>query len=357
MWPPPLHSYGSRQAPMPADHLKEMHMATLVASPPNEIVWNLANAVVASRSLQVVADLGVADQIDTAPVPVAELARVCGLNADALDRVMRLLTAHGVFEHTENGYAHSDASRLLRADNPTSMRAFAQLNGLPGVRGALGALEHSLRTGAPGWEVVDPRGFFPYLLDHPDELAVFERAMSAKGRFDIDTILGAYDFAPFRTIADIGGGRGHLLQAVLNTAPHTNGVLFELSDVVATLDIASDRLRVVSGDFFSDALPAADCYVLMEVIHDWTDEQATRILQAVRRAAAPGATVLIIEDVAPDEGIDARSQTLDVLMLDVTGGRERTSAQLGALLRSAGIRRTRTVATAGAMRIVEGVAV
>lgn len=332
-------------------------MATLVASPPNEVVWDLANAGVACRSLQVVADLGVADQIDGTAVPVADLARTCGVNADALDRVLRLLTAHGVFERTDAGYTHSDASRLLRADHPKSMRAFAQLNGLPGVRGALGALDHAVRTGAPGWERVDPRGFFPYLQDHPDEMEVFDRAMTAKARFDIAAIVGAYDFTPFPTIADIGGGRGHLLQAVLGVAPNARGVLFELPDVARRLDIESDRLRVVSGDFFADTLPAADCYVLMEIIHDWTDEQATRILQAVRAAAAPGATVLIIEDIAPDEGVDARSQTLDVLMLDVTGGRERTSSQLGALLRAANFRRTRTLDTAGPMRVIEGVAV
>lgn len=332
-------------------------MATRVASPPNEVVWNLANAGVACRSLQVVADLGVADHIDGAAVPVAELARACSVNADALDRVLRLLTAHGVFVRTDAGYAHSDASRLLRVDHPMSMRAFARLNGLPGVRGALGALDHALRTGGPGWERVDPRGFFPYLLDHPEELEVFDGAMTAKAGYDITTIIAAYDFRPFRTIADIGGGRGHLLKAVLDAAPHSRGVLFELPDVTARLDVESDRLRVVSGDFFAGPLPAADCYVLMEIIHDWTDEQAARILKAARAAAAPGATVLIIEDIAPDEGTDIRSQTLDVMMLDVTGGRERTQSQLGALLREADFRRTRTLDTAGPMRIVEGVAV
>jgi hypothetical protein len=333
-------------------------MATLVAAPPNEIIWDLANSVVASRALHAMADLGVADHIDDTPVPVEELARRCGADADALARVLRLLSSHGIFELSDAGCcAHSDASRLLRTDHPMSMRAFARLNGLPGVWAALGAFEHSLRTGAPSWLAVDPRGFFPYLQGHPDEAEVFEQAMTAKARFDISTIVEAYDFRRFRTVVDVGGGRGHLLRAVLTAAPDADGVLFELPDVARGLDIATPRLRVQAGDFFEDPLPAADLYILMEVIHDWRDEQATRILQAVRAAAAPGATVIVVEDIAPDDDVDRRSQTLDVVMLAVTGGRERSARQHAGLFRAAGIRMTRVVATAGPMRIVEGFAV
>lgn len=329
-------------------------MATTVSAP-NDIIWNLGNAVVASRALQVVADLGVADHIDACPISVDDLAQRCSATADGLNRVLRLLTAYDIFEVTDAGYQHTDASRLLRSDHPMSMRAFAQLNGLPGVWGALGALPHSLSTGAPSWEQVDSRGFFPYLQDHPEEAAVFDRAMSAKARFDIATILEAYDFRPYRTVADIAGGRGHLLQAVLNSSPDARGILFEQPDVTATLDIESERLRVVSGNFFSDTLPEADCYLLMEIIHDWPDEQAARILRAIHAAGRPGATVLVIEDVAPDQGIDPRSQTLDVLMLSVTGGRERSARQHAELYRDAGIQCTRVVDTSGPMRLVEGV--
>lgn len=330
-------------------------MATMTVSAPNEIIWNLENAVVASRALQVVADLGVADHIGTGAISVEELAHRCHVTADGLDRVLRLLTTYDIFELTDAGYQHTDASRLLQADHPMSMRAFAQLNGLPGVWGALGALPHSLRTGAPGWEMVDPRGFFPYLQDHPEEAAVFDRAMSAKARFDIAAILDAFDFRPYRTIADIGGGRGQLLQAVLSSIPDSRGILFEQPDVTATLDIESDRLRVVTGDFFSSTLPEAECYILMEIIHDWPDEQATRILQGIHAAARPGATVLVIEDVAPDQGVDRRSQTLDVCMLSVTGGRERGARQHAGLFQRANIQFTRVVETSGPMRIVEGV--
>jgi hypothetical protein len=332
-------------------------MAMQTVAPPNEIIWTLQNGMIASRCLQLVADLGVADCIDGTAVSAAELADSCEVDAGALDRVLRLLTTYGVFEATPSGYRHTDASRLLRADHPMSMRGFAQLNGLPGVWGALGAMHHSLKTGRPGWEVVDPRGFFPYLAAHPDEAEVFARAMASKAAVDIATIVDAYDFRPFATVADIGGGRGHLLQAILGAAPDSRGILFDVADVTSTLEIETDRLRVQPGDFFTDALPKADLYTLMEVIHDWPDAQAIDILRAIRAAAQPGATVIVIEDIHPDAGIEQRSQILDVVMLGVTGGRERSAHEHARLLEQAGFRFTRVVETKGAMRIVEAVAV
>jgi hypothetical protein len=332
-------------------------MATLVATPPNEVIWNLCNSVVSCRSLYLVAELGIADHLGDTPRSAAQLAEPAGVNADALERILRLLTTYGIFERTDEGYRHTDASRLLCSDHPQSMRSFAWLNGLPGLWASLGAMDHALRTGAAAWEAVDPRGFFPYLQSHPHEAAVFEQAMTAKARFDISTILGGYDFRPFRTIVDVAGGYGHLLKAVLAAAPDSHGILFELPDVASTVELDAQRMKVQAGDFFTDSLPRADLYLLMEIIHDWSDAEALRILRSVRAGAEAGATVLVIEDIAPDQGVEWRSQSMDVLMLAVTGGRQRTTTQHAALLADAGFRITRVVETAGPMNIVEGVAV
>ena len=305
---------------------------TMLEPAPHEVVWALAQAIVPSRALQVVAELGIADHLGDEPTSTGELAASCAVDAEALRRVLQLLSAHGLFAVDGSRVAHTDASRLLRTDHRGSMRAFARLNGLPVVWNAIGALDHALRTGATGVELVEPGGFFAYLDAHPDEAQVFGEGMAAKARADIADVLAAYDFGPFATIADIGGGLGHLLHAVLDAAPAAHGVLFDLPDVIAAADITSDRIHTQAGDFFVDALPPADAYLLMEIIHDWRDEEATEILRAIRRAAQPGATVLIIEHTAPDEGADIVSHTLDVLMLAVTGGRERTAGELGALL-------------------------
>ena len=329
----------------------------MIERQPHEIVWTLTNAVVPSKCLHLVAELGVADEVGDEPVSVAELASRCGADPDALDRILRLVTTHGIFEQRPDGYVHTEASRLLRSDHPMSMRAFSRMIGLPVFAATFNALEHSVRTGSPAIEVVASKGLWPYLQEHPGEAEVFGQAMTAKAAADTAAILAAYDLSRFGTIADIGGGRGHLLGAVLDAVPNVQGILFDLPEVIAGLDIDDERLTRQAGDFFVDALPAAGAYVLMEVIHDWADAECVAILSAIRRAASPGATVLIIEDVLPDDQVDPRSQTLDVIMLSVTGGRERTVSQLGELFDRAGFRLAGVTETAGAMRIVEGTGV
>ena len=323
---------------------------------PHEVVWSLTNAVVASRSLHVVAELGVADHIVEEPVGIEDLAAACGADPDGLDRVLRLLTTFGVFAWGTDGYRHTEASRLLRSDHPMSMRAFARMMGLPALRGTFDHLEHSVLTGSPAMGVVDDGGLWPYLQAHPREGEVFAQAMTAKAAADIAAVLGAYDFARFDTIADVGGGRGHLLRAVLDVVPGTHGILFDLPAVTEALDLDLDRLTAHPGDFFVDPLPTADAYVLMEVIHDWPDAQALAILHAVRRAAPPGARVLIIENVLNGVQADPRGHTLDVIMLAVTGGRERTGAQLGDLLEHAGFASWTVTDTSGPLHLVEAVA-
>jgi len=324
---------------------------------PHETVWDLATAGAAASSLHLVAELGVADHLGNGAVTVDQLAADCGVSASALDRVLRLLAAHGIFEHGPDGYRHTEASRLLGSDHPRSMRAFARMFGLPLIWSGLTGLDHSVRTLAPAVELVEPKGFWAYLQAHPEEARIFDQAMTAKARADIGAVVGAYDFRPFPTIADIGGGRGHLLRAVLDAAPGGRGVLFDLPGVIESLPATEERLHLHAGDFFVDPLPRADLYVLMEVIHDWADGDATAILRAIRSAAAPGAVVLIVEGVVPDDGSDIRACTLDVVMLAITGGRERTSRELGALLHAADFRLSTVVDTSGPLRIVEAIAI
>jgi hypothetical protein len=143
------------------------------------------------------------------------------------------------------------------------------------------------------------------------------------------------------------------LRAVLDVAPDTEGILFDLPEVIDSLDVEHPRMRVAAGNFFTDALPAAHAYVLMEVLHDWPDQECVAILSAIRRAAHEKSTLLIIEGVLPEEHNDPRAATLDLIMLTVTGGRERTASQLSALLERAGFRLDRVTETASPMRIVE----
>jgi len=322
---------------------------------PHETIWNLTNAVVASSALHAVAELGVADQIDDEPVSSKNLAAACQVDPEALDRVLCLLAANGVFERRGEGFQHTDASRLLRGDHERSMRSFPRMMGLPVMQASIDRLDHSIRTGVPSIEQVGGSGLWPYLSAHPEEAEIFAQAMTSKAAADTAAVLYAYDFGRFDTIADIAGGRGHLLRAVLDAVPAAEGILFDLPDVIASLEVDRDRLTTRAGDFFVDPLPTADAYILMEVLHDWPDPEAAAILSAVRRAASPGARVLIIENVLVDTATDRRGHTLDVIMLAITGGRERTGDEFAQLLQNAGFTSSTVIETGGPLRIVEAV--
>src|SRR5262249_26581058 len=144
--------------------------------------------------------------------------------------------------------------------------------------------DHSLRTGESAFAKHHPEGVFGYLAKHPEESCIFDAAMTSKSHRDIAAILPAYDFSQFATVADIAGGRGHLLRAILKTSPNTQGILFDQPHVVAAVEPElGEKLRTVGGDFFAEGMPEADAYLLMNVIHDWPDAESIKILSAIRR--------------------------------------------------------------------------
>jgi hypothetical protein len=323
--------------------------------PPAQMLWGIINSNVLARCVQVVAEYGAADALADRPLTAAELAAQTGMNADALRRMLRLLTAHEVFMQEGDLYRHTPVSELLRTDHPHSMRSFARMMNLPVFLNSFAGLTQAAKTGKP---VMDFAGFMEYFAAHPEESSIFNQAMADKSRSIIPAVLDAYDFGPFGMIADIGGGRGHLLRSILERTPDASGILFDLPHVIreaATHE--SPRLRLQPGDFFADALPAADAYLLMEVIHDWNDEDSARILAAVRRAAPSHARLLIVEAIVSEAPGPDFSKVLDIIMLAVTGGRERTPSEYEALLTSAGFRLERIIATPSQYSIIEAVVI
>lgn len=320
---------------------------------PEQSLWSLITSHVIARCIQVVAEFGVADALADQPMTADELASQTGMNADALHRMLRLLADHGVFAHEAQGYRHTPASELLRADHPRSLRALARMLGMPVVWNDFTELATVGRTGKP---VLDWAELVRYFATHPEESRLFNQAMVSRAARVLPTITAAYDFSRFRLIADVGGGHGHLLREILQRAPAASGVLFDLPHVIADVDSRNlERIRLQPGDFFVDALPAADAYVLMEVIHDWADQDAARILTAVRRAAPPLARLLIIEALVSEVPGPHSSKVLDLLMLAVTGGRERTSSEYGALLAASGFRVEQVIPTPSQYSVVEAV--
>jgi hypothetical protein len=334
----------------------EVHGGSLASADPVETVMQIAAGSLLPRALHVVAELGIADQIEDRPRSVAEVAANADVHPDALARTLRLLAAYGVFDIRDGSVRHTASSSLLRSDHPRSLRPLARMFGLPINVEAYRLFGETLRAGRPAIEQAHAGGVFGYLAARPEEARIFDAAMTAKAQSHIAGILDAYDFSRFRSIADIGGGRGHLLQAVLGRTAKARGVLFDLPHVVdAAKGFASDRLSLAGGDFFRDRLPASDAYLLMEVIHDWDDSKSTAILKAVRAAAPDGATLLLLENIVPDEPGPHWAKTLDVVMLAVTGGLQRTRSQYAELLSGAGFRMQRVVDVPTGISIVEAV--
>jgi hypothetical protein len=180
--------------------------------------------------------------------------------------------------------------------------------------------------------------------------------MASKAQRDIPAVLEAYDFSRFKRIADMGGGRGHLLLSILKKAPAATGILFDQPHVIVEAPQTETRLELHGGDFFHGSMPAADAYLLMDILHDWSETDSARILAAIRRAASPRATVLVIETVIPDIPGPHLAKALDVNMLVMTGGRERKMEEHRVLLAAAGFRLEQVIPTRSPYSLVEATA-
>lgn len=314
------------------------------------LLWDVARPYL----LLLVADTGIADALGEAPETAETLARKTGLNTDALHRVLFMLSGYGVFSYADGRFAHTPLSLLMRSHHPQSQLGVARLTSASeSNKPWLTALGEVLRAGRPA-HARNGGDVFTLLAANPDLARIFDEAMSAKSRIDIAGILKAYDFRAFGSIADIGGGRGHLIRAVLGAAPEAQGVLFDLPhSVEPQRAISTPRLRLQAGDFFKDSLPACDAYLLMNVIHDWSDEKAVEILKSVRKAAPYRAKLLLLETLMPDRPSPSLAVLLDMTMLASTGGRERNQAQYEALLKAGGFKLDRVIPTESGMSILE----
>jgi hypothetical protein len=311
---------------------------------PSDLVGSLMGAFVDSRCLHVAVNLGVPEAVSDEPRILQDIAHETGVDASALGRLLRHLAALGIFAMRGDQVWHNDASRLLLDKDPGGLAPLIRMMGLPVLWDSFGRLEDAVRTGRPGTTFVDPNGFFAYLDAHPDESALYDQGMTSMTTRRISRVVPSYDFTDFTVIADIGGGRGHLLRAVLEQTPGARGVLFDRAQVAGQLK-DTDRITVQVGSFLTDPLPAADCYLLSNIIHDWSDADALTILSAVRAAASPTSTLLLIEFVVPDDAAEFEATDIDVDMLALVGGRERTLAEYTELLSSSGWQLQRKVTT------------
>ena len=312
-----------------------------------------------SQAIHVAATLGIADLLADASRTSDELAAATDTHPATLYRLLRALAGLGVLhEFDGRRFELAPLGRPLRSDVPESIAGWAAFIGRPYYWQAWPGLLHSVRTGENAFRHVHGTDVWTYRSNHPEESAIFDRAMTTLSRRANAALLAAYDFGRFGTIVDVGGGNGALLSAVLAAHPAVHGVLFDQPHVVSRaaplLERAgvAGRCRTVGGSFFESVPEGADAYVLRAVIHDWDDETSIRILQVVGRSLAPHSKVLLVERVIapPNEGRDAKFSDLNMLV--GPGGRERTREEFATLLGASGLRLERVLG-AGGFCIVE----
>jgi hypothetical protein len=295
-----------------------------------------------TQALRTAAELGIADWLLGHELTLAELADATGCPADRLSRLLRYLQQLGVVDTRDGLIRLTPLGATLSHDDPSSLHGVALLYGGLFYR-SFGELPGSVRSGTSGFELAYGAPPFRYLDAHPDDASIFQRAMADQCRDVFDAIADKLDLSGIGVITDVGGGRGALLSRILKRAPHVSGVLF---DTPATTAAAQDALggspiSVVGGDLFTQ-VPGGDLLMLSRVLHDWDDAACARILQRCREAMRTGGRLAVVERLLSDTpGAAPLAAAWDVnMMVNNTGGRERTLDEYDQLLRAAGFELT-----------------
>lgn len=303
------------------------------------------------QAIYVAAKFALADLVAGGPKSTNELADATHTHGPSMGRFLRALTSLGIFaEDTMGRYRQTALSDTLRSDHPESIRPFAMMLGAHFVRKPTAMLEETVRTGQPSFERLYGAPFFDYLAEYSDDAAVFNAAMSSSPGY-LAAIVGAYDFSKHERIVDVGGGHGLLLAGILSANPRLYGVLHDLPAVVAGASALrqepiSQRCEIIGGDFFRGVPAGADAYILKGIIHDWNDEAALNILKNCRRAIHPDGTLLLVEQLLTPS-TDPTVTMMDMLMMVLTSGRERTESEFRSLLQDAGFSMVQVIRAAG----------
>ena len=269
----------------------------------------LADGFLTTQLLYVAARLGVADVLAEGPRTGAELAAAVGADPDLLTRALRGLVLEEVLAEEGGRFALTELGQCLRADAPRSMRGPVLARGEVYYQAAAGTLA-AVRHGGTAFEHVHGDRFFDHLRRHPEQEAAFQASMTARSEQEAADVVAAYDLGGIGRLVDVGGGHGILLGAILRSAPDLHAVLVDQPAVVEEArrrliaEGVADRCRLVPGDFFAEVPAGADAYVLSRVLHDWTDDDARRVLAACRAAMGPGSRLLIVEAILPERAAD-----------------------------------------------------
>jgi hypothetical protein len=314
-----------------------------------------------ASAIQAVVRLGIPDRIGRGTTRTSDLAEATKVSEDRLYRVLRALASVGLFVETApRQFGLTSAGELLRPGVPGSMHEMALWMTSPFHFRVYAEMAHAVRTGEPAAEKVTGVPVWQYFEQNQDLSEIFNNAMTAFSGVVIPAALEVYDFSGIDLIVDVAGGHGGVLMAILQKYPKMRGVLFDLDHVIAgarpKIEAAGlqDRLRAEAGDFFKAVTPGADVYIMKHIIHDWDDEQALQILRNIRTAMGDKrGRVILLDSVLPTDGSPDFGKIIDLEMMMMLTGRERTAAEFESLLARAGFKLTRIIPTKSPLSVIE----
>ncbi|TRY23946.1 methyltransferase [Brevibacillus sp. LEMMJ03] len=313
------------------------------------------------QAIYVAAKLGIADLLADGPKSAGELAEVTETHAPSLYRILRALCGIGLFqEEGEQRFALGPLGSYLQTGE-NSLRGMAIMVGEKWHRDAWSHIMYTVKTGKPAFQDVHGMGVFAYLANHPDAGERFNQAMSDMSHRVVSAL--AYDFSPYDRVIDVGGGHGRLMTAILNAHPGLKGVIYDVPSVIegTRRHIAeaglTDRCACIAGSFFESVPAGGDLYVLKNILHDWSDDEAAAILRNCRRAIREDGKLLVMEMVVPAGNQPHPSTLIDLEMMIMATGRERTEAEFRTLFRKADFELERIVPTSASVCMLEGIPV
>jgi O-methyltransferase len=326
--------------------------------PASAQILQLAASRFLAKPLYVAAHLGVADFLASGPQTVEELARCTGTHAPSLYRVLRCLASVGIFRETDcRAFDLTPAAQML-VSGEGSLRPMVLWMGDPRVDHVWESFLWTVQTGRPAVEKAHGTSAFGWLNKDPDLEEVFNDAMSSNASVRYAAVVDTYDFSGIRRLVDVGGGHGALMTRILKANPALRGAVFDLPSVIegTTRRLlewgVADRCEAIGDDMFRE-VPQADAHIMSSVLHDWDDEHCGVILRNCHQAATPQARLLIVEIVATAANEPSFAKLLDMQMLALSGGRERTEQEYGELLHDAGYHLMRVIPTRGPVSVLE----
>ena len=328
---------------------------------PQVAMFQIISGFWISRGVFVIAKLGIPDILKTGPKTAAELASATDTHAESLFRVLRAMVSVGVLAtDSENRFSNTPVSETLITDAPGSLRWFTISELGQEHYPAWGNLMHSVKTGEIAFDNFFGNDIWAYFRNNPEDATVFNNSMSGITAALNESLRSVYDFSKFKTVVDVGGGHGGLIKEILKSNPNAKGILFDAAEVIngsrerlAEAGL-SDRCEAVAGDFFKAVPEGGDAYVMKWIIHDWDDERAIKILKNCRAQMGPDARLIIVDCVVPETNEPHFSKFIDLNMLVMTGGKERTAKEFATLLEASGFRLLQVVGTDQPTSIIEG---